>query len=104
VNLNLFVFDYDLTWIGFFLDADLRVYSRYGGRDAAGAEARLSAEGLLHTMNEVLRVHGEETAKKLPPPALAVSRPEDIPTMKKYLPYRGSNCIHCHLIPHAAYD
>src|SRR5207247_8140506 len=100
VNLNLFDFDYDLTWMSFFMDAEGRIYSRYGGRDNQSADGRLSAAGLLRTMNEVLRVHATETSKKLPmPKPLAIRKPEDIPTMAKYLPYRGSDCIHCHLIP-----
>ena len=80
VNLALFDFDYDLTWMSFFMDAEGRIYSRYGGRDNQSADGRLSAAGLLRTMNEVLRVHATETAKKLPAPKpLAIRKPEEIP-------------------------
>src|SRR5262249_942514 len=61
VNLSLFRYDYDLTWMGFFLDADGRVYSRYGSRDAGSADSQNSAEGLLYTMQEVRRLHREES-------------------------------------------
>ena len=65
VDLNIFRYDYDLTWMGFFLDADGRVYARYGGRDPESADARVSKEGLLHAMEAVLKLHaggaGEET-------------------------------------------
>src|ERR1043166_1192188 len=82
VNLNLFAFDYDLTWMSFFLDADGRIYSRYGGRDNGSADGRLSGAGLLRTMNEVLRVHKAELAKKGPAPKpLDVRKPEDIHKM-----------------------
>ena len=36
VDLARFEFDYDTTWTSFFLDADLNVYSRYGGRGLGG--------------------------------------------------------------------
>ena len=47
VNLRRFDFDYDVTWNGFFLDEDLNVYSRYGGRDDGEPEDRLSKASLL---------------------------------------------------------
>ncbi len=36
LDLNLFEFDLDLTMMIFFLNADERIYGRYGGRDADG--------------------------------------------------------------------
>jgi hypothetical protein len=105
VNLNLFQFDYDLTWMSFFLDADGRIYSRYGGRDNQSADGRLSAAGLLHTMKEVLEIHKAAQAKKLPTAKVpAPFRPEDIPTMAKIVPKGESACIHCHMIPDALYE
>ena len=60
VNIALFTYDYDQTWMAFFLDADLRIYCRYGCRDASSADSHNSAEGLLHTMDQVLALHKEE--------------------------------------------
>src|SRR5436305_4826180 len=71
IDLNVFRFDYDLTWLAFFADADLFVYARYGGRLPGDADARLSREGLLHVMNEVLPRHQARLARKEPPPKLA---------------------------------
>jgi serine protease Do len=99
VDLNIFRYDYDLTWMGFFLDADGRVYARYGGRDPDSAEARVSKEGLLHAMQEVLKLHTEAQAKKpTPPPANPVKKPEDFPTLKAFT---GDRCIRCHMINEA---
>jgi hypothetical protein len=42
VDLNLLPFDYGLTGMELFMDADGRTYSRFGGRDASSAEGRLS--------------------------------------------------------------
>lgn len=101
VDLNLFTFDRDLTWMSFFLNADGVIYSRYGGRDDQSAEARLSAAGLLHTMQAVLALHKTEANKKRAP--VKARTAEDIPAMKKMMPFRGSDCIHCHMVPHAEY-
>src|SRR5438093_12015904 len=54
VDLRLFEFDYDLTWIVFFLNADEQIYGRYGGRDAASAESRISLAGLRNAMQAAL--------------------------------------------------
>src|SRR5205823_13416877 len=56
-DLNLFEFDYDLTFMVFFLDAAGRVYARYGGRDATSADSRQSLAGLAYTTQSVLRTH-----------------------------------------------
>jgi hypothetical protein len=105
VNLNLFQFDYDLTWMSFFLDADCRIYSRYGGRDSQSADGRLSAAGLLYTMNEVLRIHRAAQVGNLPTAKMPeLRRPEDIPTLNTVFTRQESDCIHCHMIPDALYE
>jgi hypothetical protein len=63
VDLARFEFDYDTTWHAFFLDRDLRIYSRYGGRDESAADGRQSKESLLTTMGEVLEVHERRQAR-----------------------------------------
>lgn len=100
VDLNRFQFDYDVTWNSFFLNAELDVYSRYGGRDHGEPEARLSKESLLQTMREVLAVHKRRlegsTALRdaFQPIERPVSTPEDIPLLKSN--HRG--CVHCHQV------
>jgi hypothetical protein len=96
VNLNLFQFDYDLTWMGFCMSADGRIYCRYGGRDPQSTESRLSKEGLLYAMNEALRLHKEAADRKLPAPALPkLKTPENLGMFKNVKP---TVCIHCHLV------
>ncbi len=87
-DLNTFEFDYDLTWFVFLLNADETIYGRYGGRDATGAEARLSLKGLRYAMDQALEAH------KSPPPAanpLAAKRAEQYDAAKSH-----KGCIHCH--------
>ncbi len=89
IDLRRFEFDYDLTWFVFFLNADETIYGRYGGRDAADAEARLSMKGLRYAMDRALDAHQSST----PPLALEDKpvRAEDYSAAKNH---RG--CIHCH--------
>ncbi len=103
VDLNRFVFDYDLTFMAFFLAPDGQVLSRYGGRDADSAEHRLSARGLLNAMSEVLRLHESEGAPPSPP-APPPSTPEDIPAMAALTKGHTEACIHCHMVNDARYE
>ena len=63
VDLARFEFDLDTTWQAFFLDRDLNIYSRYGGRDENSADGRQSNASLLVTMREVLEVHDRRQAR-----------------------------------------
>ncbi len=104
VDLNQFRFDYDLTWMAFFLNADGRVYARYGGRDADSAEGRLSRDGLLHAMREVLRIHQQDGARRtrgLTPPARPSLRPEEMTMLKGLAQRKSQACIHCHMVNEA---
>jgi len=64
----LFEFDYDLTFMVFFLNAGERIYGRYGGRDGRGPDTRMSLAGLHHAMGAALDTHGREA--ELAPPEL----------------------------------
>ena len=105
VDLARFEFDYDTTWTSFFLDADLNVYSRYGGRDERVADARMSRESLLHTMSEVLRVHARIRQSQpvdvpgllraeMQPVTAKSTTPEEIPLLKD----NHEGCVHCHQV------
>lgn len=101
VDLRRFEFDYDTTWAAFFLDADLNVYSRYGGRDGGEPDDRLSRDSLLRTMDEVLEVHRwrdqhpEQPDRHLLQPLLGTDRrPEQIPLLAQ----SHQGCLHCHQV------
>lgn len=89
VDLRRFEFDYDLTWYVFLLNADETIYGRYGGRDAADAEARLSTKGLRYALEQALAAHQAPAA----PRALAGNpvRAEDFAAARRH-----NGCIHCH--------
>lgn len=98
VDLTRFEFDYDTTWNSFFVDAELNVYSRYGGRDAGSADGRHSKASLLQTMREVLEVHDQRKAggqaDLLQPVPGPPTTPEDIPLLAK----AHEGCVHCHQV------
>jgi hypothetical protein len=90
VNLKVFDFDYDLTWWAFLIDANERVYSRFGGSGDADPASRLSVPGLKYTLRLVLKEH--ETHRKDPPaPPVPAVRPVDLFGMK-------GKCMHCHQV------
>ena len=86
VDIGLFQFDYDLTWMCFFLDGNDRILSRYGGRDDGDAEGRVSVAGLKHTMHSVLADHQ--------PPVEALPPRQPTPAHEVFTRARG--CMHCH--------
>ncbi len=100
VDLNVFAFDYDLTWMAFVLDADGRVYARYGGRDGGPAEKLLSLAGLKHTLAKALVAyrHGE---KPPAPPDAPPRTPEQFRASQRL---RANACIHCHHVYNFEYE
>ncbi len=97
VNLELFAFDYDLTWAAFFLNADEQIYGRFGGRDGAVADKYLTLDGLKHAMRAALAVH-PKVPKSQPAAGAKPARTVEQYGAAKRL--RANACIHCH----QAYD
>ena len=99
VNINLFQFEYDLTWMAFFMDARDRVYARYGGREDHDAESHLNKESLVRLMRKVIELHRTKRVQTSRYEAAGnpPRTPEDIPSMKALMARRKENkCIHCH--------
>jgi len=94
-DLNLFEFDYDLTWAGFLMNAEEKVYGRYGSRDASGPDGRLSLAGLRLAMERALDAHRRDPKAK---PPRRLSEPllvENYPAAQRR---RRQECIHCHQV------
>jgi predicted metalloprotease with PDZ domain len=92
LNLKLFEFDYDLTFVVFFLSPEGQVYGRYGGRDARGPEERLSLDGLRYTMSSVLKMHLRKTKAFAPQERGA---PRSIQQLARGM---HVHCFHCHQV------
>ncbi len=94
VDLNLYDFDFDLTFGALLMHPDGYVYHRYGGRDHRGADRWLSEVSFRDVLAHTLEDHGAYASLELPgrrPPL----RIEEIPSFKKR--DRGS-CVHCHSV------
>jgi len=113
VDLTTFQFDHDLNWAGMFLNGDGTVYARYGTQSADGPDAYNSVEGLVSTMERVLKLHADYPANKAVfAGKTAAAKPwktaTDMPTLNPTLRNGGettrSNCIHCHNIHDAEND
>lgn len=98
-DLNLFDFDYDLTFMVFFLNADGHVYARYGGRDGENADNRQSLAGLHYTMKSVLAMHERETKEFAPK---AQEKPK---FLREGTGQRAAGrCMHCHEVKEVLHD
>jgi hypothetical protein len=95
VNLNVFDFDYDLTWAGFFLNGHEKIYGRYGGRTAASADAYLTLGGLKHAMRAALEAHRAEPKEKPSREPQAARTVDEYPAAKRF---DAGACIHCHQV------
>jgi membrane-associated protease RseP (regulator of RpoE activity) len=92
-DLGVFDFDFDLTFVVFFLNADERVYGRYGGRDAKSAEDRMSLAGLRFAMQSALDTHRNSPRAEPPEKPRKPLLAEHYPHLKNH-----KGCIHCHQI------
>jgi membrane-associated protease RseP (regulator of RpoE activity) len=81
-----------LTLTFFFMDADEKVYARYGGRDADGPDRRQSLDGLRHTMASVLDMHSRADRQFAPRRAEGTKFIRDVSAGRGF----GRGCYHCH--------
>ena len=93
VDMNLFKFDWDQTWAGFFMNAQGYIYARYGVRKEQNGESTVSLAGLRDTMRKALELHKKEFRKS--PPAWKPMTMQELPSFKKD-PQAPKGCAHCH--------
>ena len=92
VDLNLFEFDYDLTFMVFFLNPEGKIYARYGGRDALSADDRQSTAGLRYTIQSVLAMHDRKEKAFAP---ASSEKPKFIRDLVRQTGF-SHGCVHCH--------
>jgi S1-C subfamily serine protease len=86
----------------FFLNAEGKVYGRYGGRDAKNADDRQSLPGLKYTMKSVLKMHASETKVFAPQ---AQDKPKFLrDNMGGPKGGKGDRCLHCHQVKEVQYS
>ncbi len=99
VNINLYQFDYDLTFAALLMNADGTVYHRYGTRIADDASSRLSMKAFSRLLLDSLEDHREYMKNPSPPPPKRPLVIEEIPSMAKRLKQKQKiDCFHCHMV------
>ena len=99
LDLNVFDFDHDLTFMVLFMNSEQQIYARYGGRCEQGPDARQSLEGLRSTMKSVL-AECESASPRFAP------RKRGKPFfIGDIAPTRGlGRCVHCHQAKEVVYN
>src|ERR1051326_4091155 len=97
VDLRRFDFDYDLTWVGFFLTPQGNVLGRFGGRDAESPDKYLTLKGLKHVMESVLGF-AQLKATGRPPAAEAPAGGNHVEETLAPRRLKADACIHCHQV------
>lgn len=99
-NVDLGLFDYDRynALYFFILNADERIYMRYGGRDSVSQDSYLNLSSLELALQKGLELHAEDQQGKLPHAA----RPKPVSAREMPLlverTFAKGNCVECHLI------
>jgi len=106
--------DLDLSWWGYFLSPEGKIYGVYGGKDHISDQTRISEDGLVNTMQSIL-VHHYDPRREAwdidgPAPQTGGSKktPYDLPYADSFVdsrPYLKSQpCLHCHQVNDILYN
>jgi serine protease Do len=108
LDLNVFQYDFDMSWAALFLNADMTVYGRYGSRNAAGkdnSDGLLSPAAFRKAAERALKLHAGYPANKAEfaaktGPQSEYATPTQIPglTNRPASATVRHECIHCHMV------
>lgn len=106
-DLNLFQYDFDMSWAALFMNADQTIYGRYGSRDASGpnSDGLLSVSAFQKAAERALALHAGYPANKSQlaaktGPKSVYATPSEIPglTDRPTEATMRQQCIHCHMV------
>jgi len=98
IDIGLFDYDRNNTLYYFILNADERIYLRYGGRDASSQDSYLNLNSIELALAKGLELHRQYERGELPkaePPKPAY--PRDYPLLVERT-FKRNQCVECHLI------
>jgi len=107
LDLKVFQYDYDMSWSGLFLNADMTIYGRYGTRNASGpgSDSLLTKGAFVKAAERALELHkgypsNRDALKAKTGGKPAYARPELTPGLTSHGSKATSrqNCIHCHMV------
>ena len=98
--------DFDLSWWGWFLSPEGRVYGVFGGRDHVSDTTRISGEALANTLQRVLEHHYDPRRSQWDLDGPAPDLTQELKTPTQLPGYRSwfrqleaqQECIHCHQV------
>ena len=94
VDLSVYRFDYDLTFVALLMNADGTIYHTYGGRDWTDPLSHLSTSSFARVLLETLIQH--ERRGDAPAPKREAKRTvEEFP---KFRQGKKPDCFHCHMV------
>jgi hypothetical protein len=95
IDVELFRFDFDLTWAAFLMNRHGHVYARYGCRKDEHAEGMLSVRGFARVLEKAIEAHRAEADRK---PAAWTPRLAESPRSTPDVLKTGKQCMHCHQV------
>lgn len=101
--------DLDLSWWGYLLSPDARVYAIFGGKDEKSDASRISPRALANTLRRVLEHHYDprraawDVDGPAPELAGAAPTPKTLPGFASWSKHGGESlakdgCLHCHQV------
>ncbi len=96
VDINVYDFDFDLTFAVLLMNADGTIYHRYGGRDWTDPQSHLSVASLVDVLEKTLPDHASYAKKPSPPKKRRAVSVDRMPAMLRKK--RQPNCYHCHMV------
>jgi membrane-associated protease RseP (regulator of RpoE activity) len=94
VDLNVYRFDYDLTFAALLMNADGTIYHTYGGRDFTDPMSHLSMASFTELLKSTAKEHADYT-----PRPFTRKRPRIPEDIGREAGHHGKvDCIHCHTI------
>jgi predicted metalloprotease with PDZ domain len=105
VDLNVFRFDFDLTFAALLMNADGTIYHTYAGRDFTGHMSHTSMKSLVDVLHKTLEEHRSYARSPKPPKKRKKLTIEQLPKWKRRID-RGKppECFHCHMVNEAIID
>lgn len=107
LDLDLFQYDFDMSWAAMFMNADGTIYGRYGSRNASGpaSDGLLSVAAFRRAAERAIALHANfpnnksQLAAKTGPKG-TFKTPTEIPglTERPAEATQRQNCIHCHMV------
>ncbi len=100
VDLNVYRFDWDLTFAALVMHEDGTIYHQYGNRNAEGAESHLSMASMESLLRGALTGHRDyDDSDRKRRERGAPLTVESFPTMKRRIDQgKAPECFHCHFI------